>query len=217
MVNRLQVLGIDDHAVVLEGYHSLFKSFEIEALKFTKANDCRSGYETITGNKKTPFDIAVLDYSIPHFVEKNLYSGEDMALLLRREMPLCKIVMMTMHKEADIIGSILEKVKPEGFINKSDCTTDELLDAFRAVLEGKTYFSLTISKFIDRKSQELLEDIDVKIILLLAKGVKTKNLSKHIPLSDSSIEKRKYRIKRLLDITEGDEELIEKARQLGYI
>lgn len=213
------MLGIDDHAVVLEGYHSIFKSFDqFEKLEFTKAHDCRSGYETITKRKNPPFDVAVIDYSVPHFSEKRLYSGEDIALLLRKAMPNCKIIIMTMHKKVDIMLSILEKVKPEGFINKSDCTTSELIEGFQAILDGNTYYSKTVSDFMARlESEVLLEDVDVKIILLLATGIKNKNLSKYIPLSDSAIEKRKYRIKYLLDVNGGDEELINKARTLGYI
>ncbi len=220
MGKKLHVLGVDDHVVVLEGYYSIFKYFEtaFDELKFTKAHDCRSGYQIIESNRDTPFDIAVLDYSIPEFPEKGLFSGEDIAVLVRKNMPSCKIVMMTMHKEVDVMARILERVKPEGFINKSDCTTAELIEGFREVLDGNTYFSKTVSNFISRIGREvLLEDIDVKIILLLAKGIKNKNLSKYIPLSDSAIEKRKYRIKHLLDVTGGDEQLIEKGRDLGYI
>ncbi|WP_181369511.1 response regulator [Flavobacterium album] len=220
MGKKLHVLGIDDHVVVLEGYYSIFKYFEttFDELKFAKAYDCRSGYQVIQQNKDTSFDIAVLDYSIPAYPEMGLYTGEDIALLVRKTMPSCKIVMMTMHKEVDIMGRILEKIKPEGFINKSDCTTSELIDGFRTVLDGSTYFSKTVLNFIARQESEiLLEDIDIKIILFLAKGIKNKNLGKYIPLSDSAIEKRKYRIKRLLDVSGGDEELITKARDLGYI
>jgi hypothetical protein len=53
--------------------------------------------------------------------------------------------------------------------------------------------------------------------LLLAKGIKNKNLEKYIPLSASAIEKRKYRIKRLLDVEGDDEDLIKEARIQGYI
>ncbi|MEL1246367.1 response regulator transcription factor [Flavobacterium sp. DGU11] len=220
MGKKLHVLGIDDHVVLLEGYHFIFKYFEtaLDELKFTKAYDCTSGYETIESNRDTPFDIAVLDYSIPEFPEKGLFSGEDIAVLIRKTMPDCKIIMMTMHKEADIIARILERIKPEGFINKSDCTTSELIDGFRAVLEGNTYFSKTILNFIARQESEiLLEEIDVKIILFLARGIKDKELGRYIPLSESAIEKRKYRIKRLLEVAGDDEELIDKARRLGYI
>ncbi len=219
MVKLLNVLGVDDHAVVLEGYNAIFRSLDLyDELRFTKAHNCRSGYEIINNHLDTPFDIAVLDYSMPQYPEKELYSGEDMALLLRQIMPSCKIIMVTMQKEIGVMGSILQKIKPEGFINKSDCTMTELMDAFSLVLRGDTYYSKTVREFIRLiESDVLLEDIDVKIILFLAKGIKNKNLAKYIPLSESAIEIRKYRIKRLLQVTGDDEELISKARSLGYI
>lgn len=220
MKKVLHVLAIDDHGVVLEGYHSIFKNLDVSytEVKFTKANDCRSGYEIIETHRANPFDIAVLDYSIPNFPEMNLHSGEDMAMLLRQAMPKCKIIMMTMHKEMDIMGRIINKVKPEGFINKSDCNTEELLTGFKAVLQDTTFYSKTVSNFIKRQEKGVvLEEVDIKILLLLAKGIKNKSLVKYIPLSDSGIEKRKYRIKRMLEVEGNDEDLIAVARSLGYI
>jgi DNA-binding NarL/FixJ family response regulator len=198
----------------------MFKNLDhnFEELQFVKAQDCKTGYEAITSHKKDPFTIALIDYSIPQFPEKKLFSGEDLAVLIRQTMPKCKIIMMTMHKEIDIMGSILHKVNPEGFINKSDCTTDELIHGFEEVLSGKTFYSQTVANYVARRNNGVvLEDIDVRIILLLAKGVKNKNLTKYIPLSESSIEKRKYKIKRLLEVDGGDEDLINEARNKGYI
>ena len=220
MKKKLHVLAIDDHVVVLEGYHFMFQNLDhsYEELKFVKAHDCKSAYTAIDTHKDVPFDIALIDYSIPHFPEKNLHSGEDLALLVRQTMPNCKIVMMTMHREIDIIGSILQKIDPQGFINKSDCTTDELVHGFKTVLAGNTFYSKAITNYITRKEKGIvLEDIDMRIIQLLAKGIKNKNLSNYIHLSDSAIEKRKYKIKRLLDVEGDDEDLISEARSQGFI
>jgi len=217
---KLRVLAIDDHVVVLEGYHYMFKNLGdgYPEPDFIKAHDCRSGFETIIGNKDTPFDIALLDYSIPHYEEKKLHSGQDLAALVRLYMPHCKIIMMTMHKEIDIISGILETIKPEGFINKSDCSTDELTEAFKKVLDGEIYYSKAVNNYLSRRNNGVvLEDIDVRIILLLAKGIKNKNLENYIPLSGSAIEKRKYNIKRILEVNGGDEDLINEARNQGFI
>lgn len=221
MKTNLSVLAIDDHMVVVEGYHSIFKLLQGSSFKdltFTKANDCKTGYKTIERSKENPFDIAVIDYSIPEYPEMNLHSGHDMAVHLRKAMPACKIVMMTMHKEVEIMNGILTNINPEGFINKSDCTTDEIADCFKAVLEDDIYYSNTISTYIKRLEKGvMLDEIDTKIIMLLSKGIKNKNLSKYIPLSDSAIEKRKYKVKKMLDITGDDEALINEARKQGYI
>lgn len=219
MEKVIHVLAIDDHSVVVEGYYSIFKNLiEPSKIKFSKAYDCRSGFEVITNNNRSPFNVAVLDYSIPPFPDKKLFSGEDLAMLIRESMPLCRIIMMTMHKEADIISRILQKIKPEGFINKSDCSADDLIEGFKTVLDGEGYFSKTVSDFLDMQAKGIvLDDVDIRIIQLLAKGVKNKNLDKYILLSTSGIEKRKYRIKRLLEIEGDDEALINEARLRGYI
>lgn len=220
MSKVLHVLAVDDHVVVLEGYHYMFQNLEYkhDELRFTKARDCETAYNAIMANKRTPFNVALLDYSIPQYEDQQLYSGEDLAVLIRKTMPQCKIILMTMHKEIDIIGSIIEKINPEGFINKSDCSTDELSHAFAQVIKGHTFYSQAISNYLKRKAKGVvLEDIDVRIILLLAKGIKNKNLSNYIPLSDSAIEKRKYKIKRILDVEGNDEDLIQEARSQGFI
>ena len=220
MAKQLRVLAIDDHVTALEGYHYMFMNLEngYGNLEFSKAYDCKTGYDAIVGHKGSPFDIALIDYSIPHFDKEKMYTGQDLAMLVRKNMPSCKIVLMTMHKEIDIISGILETVKPEGFINKSDCNTDELLEAFKKVMDGEMYYSRAVENYIKRRDTGVvLEDIDVRIILLLAKGIKNKNLENYIPLSGSAIEKRKYNIKRMLEVKGDDEDLIKEARNQGFI
>lgn len=220
MKKVLRVLAVDDHAVVLEGYHAIFNSLNVKntPITFSKAGSCKAAYDIIEQHSVNPFYIAIVDYSLPEYPEKELYSGEDIAKLLRVKMPDCKIVMMTMHKEVDIMGRVIENIKPEGFINKSDCSTDELFDGFRQVLDGDIFYSKTVSSFLKRMEKGImLDDTDIQIIKLLAKGIKNKNLDKYIPLTVSGIEKRKYRIKRMLEVDGGDEELILEARNQGYL
>lgn len=218
---NLNVLAVDDHMVVLEGYHSIFKTLEgssFSNLSIAKASDCKSAHKVIEAHRENPFDAAVIDYSIPDFPEMHLTSGHDVAVYLRKVMPECKIIMMTMHKEVEIMNSILNNVKPEGFINKSDCNTEEIAECFRNVLEGNTYYSKTVAGYIQRLEKGIvLDDIDTKIIMLLSKGIKNKNLSKYIPLSDSAIEKRKYKLKKMLDVSGDDEALVNEARKQGYV
>ena len=89
---------------------------------------------------------------------------------------------------------------------------------FKKVMDGEIFYSRIISNYLKRVENGIvLEDIDIRILLLLSKGIRNKNLDKYIPLSASAIEKRKYKIKRLLDVKGDDEDLIDKARNQGYI
>ena len=82
----------------------------------------------------------------------------------------------------------------------------------------KPCYSNTIASYLKRLEKGvMLDEIDTKIIMLLSKGIKNKNLSKYIPLSDSAIEKRKYKVKKMLDVNGDDEALINEARRQGYI
>lgn len=218
--NKLQVLGIDDHPIVLEGYNYMFTNLEhgFSELNFTKAFDCESGYNIITGKDGSKFDLALIDYSIPAYPEENLYSGKDLGILLRQNCPNCKIIMLTMHKEIDIIFNIFDTINPEGFINKSDCTTDELMFGFKEVLSGNTFYSTVINTYRNQINKGMvLDDIDVRIIRFLARRMTDRSLNNYIPLSYKEIEKRKKNIMDVLGITGSEEDLVNEARVQGYI
>jgi DNA-binding NarL/FixJ family response regulator len=66
--------------------------------------------------------------------------------------------------------------------------------------------------------ENYLDSINRQIIILWAQGFKNKTIGAQLGLSDSAIEKRKYKIKDFFLINKGtDEELITEARKLGFI
>ena len=220
MKKKLHVFAVDDHEAILDGYNFMFENLEHghDGLLFTKAYDCESAYNAIKNYTDNHFDIALIDYSIPAYAEMQLQSGQDIALMLRKMMPNCKIVVLTMHREVSILSKVLLTVNPEAFINKSDCNIEDLCDAFTKVLQGEIYYSKTITNYSNRSEKGItLEDIDVRIIVLLAKGIKNKNLSRYIPLTDTIIASRKHKIKKLLKVEGDDKDLIHVAKSQGYI
>lgn len=211
---------VDDHPAMVEGYKSIFSFSSLsEDLLIEKAYDCRSAYEMLTG-KLLPFDIALLDIILPPYEVQNLNSGEDLALLLKQQMPKCKIIMLTSHADSFTLYNLIKKVSPEGLLVKSDFKPDELLHAFERVLEGENYYSITARQSLKTmKAKELyLDTNNRRIISLLAQGIKTKNLPQHLNLSISAIDKRKAQIKEIFDIEKGtDEDIIRVAKNNGFI
>ena len=62
------------------------------------------------------------------------------------------------------------------------------------------------------------DEHDSKIVQLIAEGLKTKDLVNYIPLSLSTIEKRKANLKRQLIFEGGsDAELIERVKKMGLL
>ena len=128
--------------------------------------------------------------------------------------------MITSHAEAFVIYDLIQKVRPDGLLIKSDFDGEELLVAFSTVLNGSIYYSQTVKdstkELLSRESY--LDTINRQIIVLLAQGLKNKSIALQLNLSDSAIEKRKSKLKDFFFISKGtDEELVQEARKMGFI
>jgi two-component system, NarL family, response regulator NreC len=200
MENRsIHILIVDDHAPIIEGYKSILtynkSGFTIVS---NQANSCESAYNVITKNAGTiPYDLVFIDITLPPFIEKNIHSGEDLVPYIKANLPNSKIVILTSHTESLVLFRILNNCNPDGLLVKSDFTSDEFLTAFEVIVSGEKYYSKTITKLIKEVSDnsKILDDYNRQIIILLAQGVKTKNLHEHLHLSVSAIDKRKVAIK----------------------
>ncbi len=213
---------IDDHPSMIEGYKSIL-SFNDLGLRIitTPAYNCESAYNIIDN---TPvfkaFDFAFVDLSLPPYLEKNIKSGEDLALLIKNKFPDCKIVILTSHAEAFILDAIQKNIAPNGLLVKSDFTADEFLLAFEKIYNNHFYTSRTVVENIAELHEKsaFLDENNRKLITLLAEGVKTKNLPQRMNLSISAIDKRKAQIKYFFKIEKGsDEDIIREAKKHGLI
>jgi len=221
MKNPVNVLIVDDHPFIIEAYKNAIKKYSQQGLQFviTQANNCKTGYENIMDTVE-PFDLAFFDISMPEYPEKGIYSGEDLALLMKKEMPDCKIILLTMHTELLKINNIIKNIYPNGLIIKNDLTFDELLFAIDKIIHNEKYYSQTVIKIIGQAQFDGLElDVfDKQILFHLSKGIKTTDLPQYIPLSLTAIERRKINIKEILEVQGNeDADLIEEAKRKGVL
>ena len=218
----IKILIVDDHPLQVEGYKSVLQ-YNIDQLEIetTVCYNSEEAYKIIA-NTEAPlhFDVVLLDRSLPPYLDKKIYSGEDLALLTRELYPKSKIMVLTSHAEAFVIYDLVQKVRPEGLLIKSDFDGDEFLAAFSAVLNGEIYYSQTVKDSIKEllSRENYLDTINRQIIVLLAQGIKNKSIALQLNLSDSAIEKRKSKLKDFFFISKGtDEELVQEARKMGFI
>lgn len=218
----MNVLMIDDHATQLDGYEAILNYNDLGLnINVTKAIDTQSAYDIITHPEDHPiFDIVLLDIGMPKYKEKKINSGEDLGLLIKEHSPKSKIIIITTYFEGLILYELVQKIEPKGLLVKSDIDGEDLLAAFKEVYMGKTYYSETVQKArnIITSNSNFLDSTNRKIILLLAQGVKTKDLTNHIDLSISAIEKRKIAIKEYFGIEKASQvDILEKSRELGLV
>jgi DNA-binding NarL/FixJ family response regulator len=224
MKNRKNnILVIDDHPMNSDAYINLIRSKEeFNETIFHKGIDCQTAFKLIKQAEitDTPFDVALIDISIPEYREQKLLSGTDVAILIRNTFPDCIIIMLTMHNESLVLFNAYKQVSPEGFISKNDIDFEMFPELFDRIVNVENYFSPSINNAIQQLLKKTLswDEFDSQILLFLEKGIQTKDLPKYINLSLSTIEKRKAAIKtQILNQKVTDKELIAKCKQLNLI
>lgn len=216
------ILIVDDHPLTVEVHKSILENSIHKNYNYLTATTAEQAYATLQdlSTNKENLKMAFFDVNLPPYKDKNIHSGEDLALLTRKLFPQCKIVIISMHTEPLWVNRIVKAINPEGFVAKSDVDAKLFAEICITIELGGFYYSDEV-----RKSNKIIiqqnvnwDQHDTKILHLIAEGVKTAHLTKWIPLSLSAIEKRKFNIKRQLIFENGsDKELAEKARSMGLL
>jgi DNA-binding NarL/FixJ family response regulator len=218
----MNVLIIDDHPMTVEGYINALLTFPFGSFEpvFTKAYNCEEAYSILTKSVsiKLSYDIAIIDKGLPSYDEKSIFSGSDLAILIRQLMPNCKIIIITAHTEVVIVYDIAKKVRPDALIIKNDITPEKLQQAVMEIVQGNQYQSPMVKKCINEiwKKELMIEDYNRQILMYLSKGFKIKELEPIIHLTTSAIQKRVIRMKKVFEVTD-DTGLVKEAIKQGFI
>lgn len=223
MEQRIHILMVDDHPLIIEGYQNILLATKKphQDISIDVAHNCEDAVDLIKKSFDAgQYDVCFFDISLPPSADGMYNSGEDLAKLARQHLPEARIVILTMFNESLRILNIIKEINPEGLLIKSDLTSRELSEAFQHILDNPPYYSSTVNNFLNSTvtSDIYIDEINRKILHLLSTGVKTKGLKDHISLSLSAIEKRKRHLKLLFSVDDGkDETLINEARKNGFI
>lgn len=214
------ILIVDDHPFIIEGYKNAITRYNPKEYEFiiAQAHDCKSAYDLLQDEHTPQFDIAFLDISMPAYEEKDLFSGEDLAKMIIKKMPHCKIILLTMYTELLKIKTIIRTINPNGLVIKNDLTFDELLFAFDKVMKSDKYYSQSVQKMLNQSTHNSIEidEFDKQILFHLSKGTLVEDMPQYIPISLNAIKKRKLSLKELLKVKAGtDEELVKEAKSKG--
>ena len=217
----MNFLIVDDHPLIVDSYVTLLSTIETNKnANFHLAYNCEQAYTTIIKLKasQTQLDFAFIDVSLPAYEEMNLRSGDEIGSLVQRYFPNCGIIIISMHNEPVWVNRIIKTLNPQGFISKNDINYKSFPSIMEAITKKEPYYSKTI---VEAQKEFVIKNIkwdehDSKILQLIAYGVKTKDLPHYIPLSLSTIEKRKANLKKQLIFQGGsDADLIERVKKMG--
>ena len=207
----MNVLLIDDHPMIMEGYISILNQ---PTYIYHKITSCEQFFKWI--HKGIIPDIAIVDYSMPPFPQQNLHSGGDCAVLLKKHAPNCKIIMVTAHEESTILYNIYEQVSIDALIVKSDFTTKIFKQSIFDNISESIYLSPTAKKALNAIKGTLLDSKNREILIYLSNGLKIIQLKDFVSLSTSGVQKRITKMLQEFNVSDY-QELIVLAKKEGFL
>jgi two-component system, NarL family, response regulator NreC len=213
---RVRILLADDHTVVRKGLRLLLESVP----EYEVVAEAASGHEAAALAEKHRPDVVVMDVAMP------VLNGIEAARQITAKLQGTAIVFLSMHGDESYVLRGL-KAGARAYLLKDSAETD-LLQAVKAVSEGKAFFSPAISKMLvedymrqmrDRgvdDSFELLTPREREVLQLLAEGKSNKEAAVALNLSLHTIETHRANILQKLNL-HGQAELILYAVRKGVI
>jgi two-component system response regulator NreC len=215
-MNTIRILLADDHTVVRKGLRLLLEGQE----GFNVIADAADGRETVALYEKHQPDVVVLDVAMP------ILNGIEAARQITAKFPQAAIVFLSMHSDEGYVLRAL-KAGARAYLLKDSAEYD-LINAIRAVVEGKAFFSPAISKLLVEDymrqmrerdvedSYELLTTREREIVQLLAEGKSNKDVANLLNLSLHTVETHRSNIFQKLNL-HSSAELILYAVRKGVI
>jgi DNA-binding NarL/FixJ family response regulator len=183
----IRILIADDHAIIRGGLRALLAhepEFEIVA----EASDGRQAVEL--AGRELP-SVAILDISMP------ILNGLEAARQISGKLPDIQLIMLTVHADECYLMNAL-KAGARGYVLKSS-SEFEIVEAVRAVAQGKAYFSPKVSRLLADEymryleahqvedSYDLLTSRERQILQLLAEGQANKDIADILDLSPTTV------------------------------
>ncbi len=199
-MNKIRILLADDHTVMRVGLRFLLER-QPDMAVVGEAEDGRRTVEL--ANNEVP-NVVVMDIAMPNL------NGIEAARQISEKHPEMGIVILSMHSDESYVLRAL-KAGARAYLLKDSAESD-LIRAIRAVHEGKSFFSPTVSRLLledyvrqlgqkgEEDSYELLTTREREILQMLAEGKSNKEVASLLELSLYTVETHRAHILQKLGL-----------------
>lgn len=199
-MNSVRVALADDHALVRAGLRALLEKLPgIEVVG--EASNGREALELVKA--KVP-DVVLLDITMSELC------GLEVLPRIVNEYPTVKVIILSGHSNEEFVLRAL-RCRAAGYMLK-DVVAEELPLAIKAVTEGKTYLSSSVSRtvvesYLERSvwkacPAEELTSRQREILQLIAEGQSTKEIAFALGISIKTVETHRTQLMERLHIHE---------------
>ncbi len=195
MKTPINVMLVDDHAVVRYGFRMLLDATE-DIRVVAEAESAEVAYQLIPTAKP---DVIVMDISL----------GGTMGVEATRRIvgrdKMARILGLSSHEDPSYVRYML-KAGALGYLSKRSAP-DELMHAIRQVSEGRMYIDsqlsqrMALEEFNGEKSPiEVLSEREFGVFIQLAKGSSVNQIAEMLNISPRTVGTHLYNIKQKLGV-----------------
>ncbi|KRP60518.1 response regulator transcription factor [Pseudomonas trivialis] len=195
------VLLVDDHALIRAGVRALI----MDIPDYAVIGEASDGAQLLERFAALQPDIVLLDLSMKHT------GGLDALQQLKGAYPKSKVLILSMHTDAEMIMRALE-CGAHGYLLK-DTTATELEHALRALRDNERYLSPAIAHTVINQAlvrsqgtasaavpSHTLTARQLEILRLIVRGKSTREIAHGLGLSIKTIEAHRSQIMKRLQI-----------------
>ncbi|MDN2483756.1 response regulator [Vibrio agarivorans] len=195
MSEKISVIMVDDHQVVLDGFMArLIQEPEIEVV-----GTASNGLEAVEIVGQLLPDVVLMDVSMP------IMNGIDATRLICEEYPQVKVLMLTMHDNREYIMKVMQ-AGAVGYMLKEICA-NKMVQAIKTVNQGSTYFCESVTQTLftqevvpSAQKPNPLSRREESVLKLVAEGHSSKKVAALLGISYRTVETHRQNIKHKLDL-----------------
>lgn len=191
---KINVLIVDDHQLMIEGLKSLLEDEEI----IGEIGGANTYDETLSYLKEHEVHVILMDVNMPEL------SGIEMTKKLKEIYPDIKIIALTMHDDISIITKMI-KAGSSGYVLKKT-NMYEVIDAIRTVYENGRYLSKSAQNIImdnlmspeelllSKDQKPILSARELEVLKLIAKEYNNEQIGEKLFISERTVEAHRRNI-----------------------
>ncbi len=192
----IRIVLADDHAIVREGLkHILSNEPEFDVV--AEAGD---GHEVLRIVRELPFDLLVLDLSMPG------RSGMELIKLVHTDKPKVRILVLSMHQEVQYAVRAI-KLGAAGYLTKESAPA-ELAQALRKIAAGGAYVSAEVAQALamgampgaERPLHQTLSTREFDVFQRLVAGASVTDIAAALHLSVKTVSTHKSNLMAKLGV-----------------
>jgi len=197
---KIKVLLVEDHTIISSGVHALLEhQADIEVV-----GEAANGREAVDLATRLSPEVVIMDVVLRGSKISGLQATKQIADLNKG----IKVIALSVMEDLAYVKSMLS-AGASGYLFKG-CSTEELLEAIHAVLQGEVYFSEGARRVVEQdyvnlvqnplKSHKELTDRETEILRMTALGKNAKEIADDLEISRKTVDVHKRKIMEKLDL-----------------